>query len=208
MLAACSSPPTPATKPSPATSTTPATSPTPATPVITTPTPEPPPAPRPSTAGWKSFEEGDLVGFKDAQGKVVLTPRFQVAQEFSAGGMACGADKDGWVCIDGNGAPLVRPFIFDNGPDEFSEGLARFIEADKFGFFDETGAKVIPARFSFAQPFADGRAAFCDGCTKRCEDGGEHCSMIGGKWGAIDRTGAVVVPATSDTAEGVPAATR
>ncbi len=201
MLAACSPPAAPATKPTPVVSTTPAPV-TPPAPVVAPPatptTPEPPPPPRPSTAGWKSFEDGDLVGFKDAQGKVVLSPRFQVAQEFTPSGMACGADKDGWVCIDGNGTPLVRPFLFDNGPDEFSEGLARFVEAEKFGFFDESGSKKIPARYSFALPFADDRAAFCDGCTRRCEAGGEHCSMTGGKWGLIDKTGAEIVPASFD----------
>lgn len=190
MLAACSSPAAPAAKPTVAVSNTPAPAPTIA---------EPPPAQlRPSTAGWKSFEDGELVGFKDAQGKVVLSPRFQVAQEFTPGGMACGADKDGWVCIDGNGTPLLRPFLYDNGPDEFSEGLARFVEAEKIGFFDESGSKKIPARYSFALPFADDRAAFCDGCTRRCEEGGEHCSMTGGKWGLIDKTGAEIVAASFD----------
>lgn len=219
MLAACSPPAAPATRPTPAASTTPATTPVasstpaatptptapPATPAITK-LPEPtPPPPRPSTAGWTSFEDGDLVGFKDAQGKVVLSPRFAVAQEFTAGGMACGADNSGWLCIDGNGTELLRPFVFDNGPDEFSEGLARFVEADKFGFFDAAGDKKIPARFSFALPFAGERAAFCDGCTKQCEAGGEHCSMSGGKWGQIDKSGAVVVPATFASAEAIAA---
>lgn len=195
MLAACSPPAAPAAKPAPAASNTPAPAPPTAPP--TAPVIAPPPAPA-STAGWKSFEDGDLVGFKDAQGKVVLSPRFQVAQEFTPGGMACGADKDGWVCIDGQGTPLLRPFIFDNGPDEFSEGLARFVEAEKIGFFDQAGIKKIPARYSFALPFTDDRAAFCDGCTRRCEEGGEHCSMTGGKWGLIDRTGAEVVAASFD----------
>lgn len=202
IFAACSPPAAPAPEPAagskpPAAVLSPAATPTPAA----APTPDPAtPAikPRPSTAGWKSFEDGDLVGFKDAQGKVVLAPRYPIAQEFTPGGMACVVDGDGWVCIDGNGAPLLRPFIFDNGPDEFSEGLARFVEADKFGFFDDTGHKQIPARFSFALPFADQRAAFCDGCTRRCEAGGEHCSMSGGKWGLIDRTGTVIAAATFD----------
>lgn len=198
ILAACSPPAAPAAKPV-------AEAKPPATTTIAPPAAVDAPAaiapsaavkPRPATAGWKSFEDGDLVGFKDAQGKVVLAARYQVAQEFTPGGMACVVDGDGWVCIDGNGAPLVRPFIFDNGPDEFAEGLARFVEAEKVGFFDDTGAKQIPARFSFALPFADGRAAFCDGCVRRCD--GEHCSMSGGKWGLIDKTGAEIAAATFD----------
>lgn len=199
MFAGCSPPAAPAAKPAVAVSPAPTVAPVaapsvpaaPAQPVIAAPA-------RPSTVGWKSFEDGELVGFKDAQGKVVVPPRFQVAQEFSAGGMACGADKDGWVCIDGNGTTLLRPFLFDNGPDEFSEGLARFVDGEKIGFFDAAGNKKIPARYSFARPFAGERAAFCDGCTRRCEAGGEHCSMVGGKWGLLDKTGAEVVPASFD----------
>nr|WP_293184366.1 WG repeat-containing protein [Nannocystis sp.] len=199
MLAACSPPAAPATKPAPAASDTPVVAqPTGTSPTVAIPTASSPTPPRPATAGWKSFDEGGLVGFKDAQGKVALSPRFATVQEFSPGGMACGADKDGWVCIDGNGTPLLRPFVFDNGPDQFSEGLARFVEAGKLGFFDETGFKKIPARFSFARPFAGNRAAFCDGCTRRCEAEGEHCDMVGGKWGLIDKTGAEIVAPTFD----------
>lgn len=154
--------------------------------------------PRPATAGWRSFADGERFGFKDAQGQVVLAPRYVLAQEFTPGGLACVVDHDGWVCIDGHGAPQLRPFIVDNGPDEFAEGLARFVEGEQVGFFDEAGRKQIPARFSFARPFADGRAAFCAGCTRHCEADGEHCGMRGGKWGLIDRNGAEIVAASFD----------
>jgi len=195
ILAACAPPEPPAAKPVAVVSPTP-----PAPPVANAPAPATDPAPavkpRPSTEGWKSFEDGDLVGFKDAQGKVVLAPRYAIAQEFTPGGMACVVEGDGWVCIDGNGTPLLRPFIYDNAPDEFSEGLARFVEADKIGFFDNSGHKQIPARFSFAMPFNAQRAAFCDGCTRQCE--GEYCSMSGGKWGLIDPIGTEIAAATFD----------
>lgn len=184
--------PTPASPPTPATTVaaktvTPAT---PATPVVPA---TPAVAARPDTAGWTSFEENDRFGFKDAKGAVVLPARYEVVQEFTPGGLACVVDGGAWVCIDGRGAEVVRPFIFDNGPDGFAEGLARFVEGDKVGFFDESGARVIPARLDFARGFAGGRAAFCAGCTRKCEADGEHCGMVGGKWGLIDRTGKEVV---------------
>lgn len=186
--------PTPASPPAPVTPATPvaAKTATPATPV-TPATPAVAAAPRPDTAGWTSFEEKDRFGFKDAKGQVVLPARYEVVQEFTPGGVACVVDGGAWVCIDGRGAEVVRPFIFDNGPDGFAEGLARFVEGDKLGFFDESGARVIPARLDFARGFAGGRAAFCAGCTRKCEAGGEHCDMVGGKWGLIDKTGKEVV---------------
>lgn len=185
--------PTPASAPTPATAPAPATAPTPE------PAPAlaalPPPAARPDTKGWVAFEAEDgNYGFKDSTGKVVLPPKYALAQDFTPGGIACVVEPAGqWICIDGTGAEVVRPYIFDNGPDYVSEGLARFVEGDKMGFYDDTGKKVIPARFAFVTPFQDERAAFCVGCTKQCD--GEHCSMVGGKWGLIDRTGAEVCPA-------------
>jgi hypothetical protein len=133
-----------------------------------------------------------LWGYRDARGAVVVAPRFTAAQEFSAHGTAAVADASGWRIIDRRGKVRVpRPYLLDNGPDPFEEGLARFMEAGRVGFFDERGKVVIPARFAFAAPFAEGRAAFCEGCSERVE--GEHRSMQGGLWGYLDRKGKVVI---------------
>ncbi len=184
-LAACGGPPPAPVKPAP---------------VVAAPAPTPAPPARPNTAGWQSFADGERFGFKDARGQVVLPAKYELVQEFTAGGLACVVEGGAWVCIDGNGKPLVRPFIVDNGPDGFSEGLARFVDegnsgpdgsSGKLGFFDETGARTISARFVFVTPFASGRAAFCVDCKRQCE--AEHCSVVGGKWGLIDRTGTEVV---------------
>lgn len=175
--------------PEPAKPTTPAA---PAPPVAA-PAPTPPaPAPRPSTAGWQMFEgPGGTYGFKDGAGKVTLEPRYAMAEEFGPAGVACVVDDKGWACIDGAGAVVLRPYVFDNGPDPVQDGLARFVDGEKIGFRDEKFERVIPARLDFAEPFADGRAPFCAGCTRTCD--GEHCSMTGGKWGLLDKTGAEVV---------------
>ncbi len=131
-------------------------------------------------------------GYRDARGAVVVAPRFTVAQEFSPGGIAAVADAAGWRIIDRRGKVLIRqPYLVDNGPDPFEQGLARFREGGRVGFFDERGTVVIPARFDFVTPFSEGRAAFCEGCRERAE--GEHRSVQGGRWGFIDRKGAVVV---------------
>ena len=137
------------------------------------------------------FEDGGLHGYRDASGAVVIPARYALAGPF-ADGMAAVANAEGWAYIDTEGEVLVRPFVFDNGPDPFSEGLARFVEDGRYGFFDVRGAVVIPATFDWVEPFAGGTAAFCTGCTKVMY--GENWSMEGGEWGHIDRTGAVIAP--------------
>jgi hypothetical protein len=90
----------------------------------------------------------------------------------------------------------VRPFLVDNGPDDFQEGLARFQEGGRFGYFDERGRIVIQPQFDFSASFCGGRAAFCFGCLKTMD--GEYSRYTGGKWGFIDREGRMVIPAQFD----------
>jgi hypothetical protein len=83
---------------------------------------------------------------------------------------------------------------FDNGPDDFVEGLARSIRDGKVGFVDEHLELVAPREWDFAFPFADGVARVCTGCTIRRQEGEEHSEVVGGQWGYIDQHGRVVVP--------------
>lgn len=67
-------------------------------------------------------------------------------------------DKQGWIYVDRAQRPLLRPFIYDGGPDYFQEGLARFVENGKMGFHDDALKIIIPARYDFAFPFKNGQA--------------------------------------------------
>ncbi len=140
-----------------------------------------------------------LWGYRNPRGAVVIAPRFSVAQDFSNRGIAAVADESGWKYINRQGKTIIRPYLLDNGPDPFREGLARFREAGKVGFFDERGKVVIGARFAFAAPFSEGRAVFCQGCREQEE--GEHRSIQGGLWGFIDRKGRIVITPRFDKAE-------
>jgi hypothetical protein len=145
------------------------------------------------------FEENGLWGYTDAGGKVVITPRFLLAEEFSPKGIAPVVDDDGWAYINAKGKVVIRPFVVDNGPDYFSEGLARFRREGKLGFFNERGRVVIPPKYDFAAPFSEGFAAFCAGCKE--EPAGEHHIVKGGKWGFINRKGEIVIPPKFDEVE-------
>jgi len=138
--------------------------------------------------GFSLFEKQGKWGYKDGQGRVVIDARFHAAQDFLRGGIAAVVDERGWAYIDQKGCVLIRPFVFDNGPDYFQEGLARFTLDRKFGFFDDHGQVVISPRFDFAFPFYEGLAVACMGC--RIQSQGEHHTVEGGAWGYIDHKGA------------------
>lgn len=138
-----------------------------------------------------TFQENEKWGFKDEKGTVMIKTQFIIAHNFLSTGIVAVVDSIGWAYINTEGNVVIRPFIYDNGPDYFSEGFARFTSDDKFGFFDETGQIIIEPQFDFVFPFSEGLSAICMGCKKRKED--EHRVVEGGKWGYIDTQGEVII---------------
>ena len=145
------------------------------------------------------MERDGLWGYVNEGGRFVIEPTYLMAMDFTEGGIAAVVDEEGWVYINQRGEHLIRPFIFDNGPDYFHEGLARFIKNNKAGFFDIHGIVVIEPAFDFASPFSEGFAVVCMGCRRR--EVGEHFTVEGGRYGFIDRTGSIVIPIVYDFAD-------
>ncbi len=135
----------------------------------------------------QSDSDGGRYGYRDKGGEVVIPAGFMMAEPFSQGGIAAVVHDGRWIVIDRYGEPLLQPFVVDNGPDPFSEGLARFVSGGRFGYFDIEGRVVISPRYDYARPFVDGRAEVCLGCVRRID--GEHLSYVGGRWGVVDRSG-------------------
>lgn len=135
-------------------------------------------------------EEKELFGFVNDDGEWVIEPQYHFAYEFFPTGIAAVVDDSGWVYIDTSGEKILRPFIFDNGPDYFVEGFARYVCNDKIGFFDSTGTIVIKAEYDFARPFSSGVAAVCIGGESVSD--GEHSIWEGGVWKFIDTEGNIV----------------
>ena len=139
-------------------------------------------------------------GFKDTSGQMVIPPQYAAVFEDSfvndiAFVVENKYEKDderhGIIAIDKNNKMILKPFIFDNGPDYIQEGLFRFVEKGLMGFADVNGKKVIPAKYTFVEAFQEGFAAFCEGCKKETID--EHWRMVGGKWGFMDKNGKVII---------------
>jgi len=92
-----------------------------------------------------------------------------------------------WVNGEGRGRPVMT---YDNGPDYFSEGLARTRQNGKIGYFDRSLKIVIAPQYDFGFPFNGAVAVVCNGCAEHTD--GEHKMRVGGVWGAINRQGVVV----------------
>lgn len=140
---------------------------------------------------FEAFEDeaAGLWGYRDADGNVAIEPRYKIAGDFS-GPIAGVVDGQGWAIINAQGTVLLRPFVFDNGPDEFAGGLARFVDAKgRMGYYNPRGEIVIPAEFDFAEPFANGSAIVCMGCKLQSDRDEHHKVVVGGEWGRIDPSG-------------------
>ena len=137
-------------------------------------------------------EASDLHGYLQCDGSPGLPARYLFAEDFTPGGIAAVMDKTGWYYIDRQGKFIVRPMMYDNGPDYFVEGLSRFIQDGKTGFIDEAGQVVVPAVHDFAFPFKDGEAEVGQDCHTLREH--EHSIVACKTWAMIKRP---AVPATS-----------
>lgn len=78
----------------------------------------------------------------------------------------------------------------DNGP------LFPAVKEGKYGFINIHGQFVIPPSFTAARAFSEGLAAVYVGGESYLEsfNGSQYIEHERGKWGYIDRTGAIVIP--------------
>ncbi|WP_420238247.1 WG repeat-containing protein [Telmatobacter bradus] len=156
--------------------------------------------------GLARFERDGKWGYLNSTGAVVIQPQFPWAEDFREGmarvqvtGSALGYDGR-WGFVDKTGkvaiAPIYKRMMTDDGDDAaFHDGLVK-IEVDSksgfplTGYIDKTGKVIIPAHFTFAEPFSDGIAAVTE------SDAGNTV------WGYIDHTGKWAIPPQFDWANG------
>ncbi|WP_419488361.1 WG repeat-containing protein [Chryseobacterium bernardetii] len=150
-----------------------------------------------------------LVGVKNQKGEIVIPAQFKIYSDLKDGEVVEGEtilfdgnktggnqEKNAWGYVyDRKGNFLYQPFMYDNGPDYFVEGLRRFVKNGKIGFVDRNGKVIIEPKHDFVDYFNYGYASFCDGCDWEKTDD-EHKSIVGGKWGMINTKGETVQPLT------------
>jgi hypothetical protein len=95
--------------------------------------------------GWVGFSEGltpvkvgNVWGYIDQSGKLVINPQFEEAQSFSEG-LAAIKLGDRWGYIDKSGKIIINPQYGE--AEDFSNGLA-FIPDQQGGYIDRTGRFV------------------------------------------------------------------
>lgn len=80
---------------------------------------------------------------------------------------------------------------------ELSDGVLRhFSEGDKWGFVNQNGKVIVPARYTAVGYFHEGLALVCEGGTLQPEIGSMYYSpsqVEGGKWGLVNDQGIVVI---------------
>jgi hypothetical protein len=159
-------------------------------------------------------------GYVDRNGKIVIAPRYQTVGDFS-GGMASVSVSGKFGFINKEGKVVVDP-EYDR-VSSFSEGLAVVeVRPKKSVVIDATGKEVpnfepykadlagfheglvlahtceegVPVFLDTAGKVAIRLARDTDGFLTQCEPFSDGLAAVGikGKWGFIDKTGAMVIP--------------
>jgi hypothetical protein len=158
-------------------------------------------------------------GYINAEGRVVVEPRYWEAEDFSEG-LAAVAVGDRWGYIDKEGRTVLGPKWV--AAQNFSEGLAA-VNEDGVGwvFIDKTGATVFKAPYDAPGQFSEGLASvvidadtqgFIDRMGRLIYKGevkpgtkfSEGLAPVpsGGRWGYIDRSGRFAIEPAYDWAGG------
>jgi tetratricopeptide (TPR) repeat protein len=130
-------------------------------------------------------ESTELWGFTDADGETLVEAKYADIQPFRDGAAwVRRPDFETWELIDVAGATLIPPTAGYLGVSSFSGGLAWVSRDGNGGWIavDKTNNVTISTGFEDVRPFRRGLAAV----------------RRGGRWGAVDGVGRVVVPFTFD----------
>ena len=126
-------------------------------------------------------EQSGLWGFADEDGETCIAARYVDVQPFRDG--VAWVQRPGyrsWELIDETGEALIRTRSGYTAVSSFSDGLAWVCRNESGAWIavDKTDTVAIPAGFEDVRPFRRGMAAV----------------RRGGRWGAVDAAGRVVVP--------------
>ena len=108
---------------------------------------------KPQETRWLfPFEDANYkTGYMDAEGKVVIEPRFDDGRAFSDGTATVFIDgKAGMIDITGK---LIVETIYDE-IYSMREGMARVFGPEKGGFIDKAGRLAVPLRYDRVRDFS------------------------------------------------------
>jgi len=133
-------------------------------------------------------------------GRITFNPALLRQLEYGADGLGAVALDGGWAWVRADGAS-AQVITFDNGPDDFVDGLARGRRPDgSMVYIDKRLDVALATPYTWIEPFIGGTAVVCSRCRFEPDASGEHHQVVGGEWGAIDRAGKLVLPWRADAA--------
>ncbi|WP_379150675.1 WG repeat-containing protein [Paenibacillus sp. sgz5001063] len=130
---------------------------------------------------------GTLWGYINNEGRTVIEPRYDYAEEFQPNGLAIVQRKNGSGLIDSTGKEKVKPVYSFIAP--FSEGRAVVSDAKGYTLIDEKGKEVTSARADYLNSLHEGRALFS-----------RQSNTGTAKYGYWDAQGKEVLPAVYEDA--------
>lgn len=126
--------------------------------------------------------------------RLVIASAVMADLAFDEHGLAPLATANAWRWVNraGHSVPVLT---YDNGADDFVEGLTRGPDAQgNIVFYDRNLDPVIRTPYRWAEPFEQGVTLVCADCVPERVAGGEHMTMVGKQWAAIGRDGRLVTP--------------
>lgn len=104
----------------------------------------------------KNTKEGNLYGYIDETGKMIIEPKFTTAYDFNNWGFAVIEENNKWGLINTKGEYKIMP-IYDYISD-FIEKTASFNKEEIMGAIDEKGDIITKRNYNFVGNFNEGRA--------------------------------------------------
>lgn len=133
------------------------------------------------------LKEGTRWGYINNEGRTIIEPRYDYAEDFQENGLAIVQRKNGSGLIDSAGRERVKPVYSFIAP--FAEGRAVVSDAKGYTFIDERGKEVTSARYDYLNSLHEGRALF-----SRQNTSGTS------RYGYLDAQGKEVLPAIYEDA--------
>jgi hypothetical protein len=140
-----------------------------------------PAAPRKSSPDLFAYDFGSAWGFVDREGKLMIRPRFDTADQFSEG-LAHVSECGRHGFIGWQGEYIIHPHY--TNARNFSEGLAAVVFSMKWGYIDLHDRYAVTPLYDDCGDFSEGIAAV----------------LWRGRWGYIDKTGKFAISPRFDEA--------
>jgi hypothetical protein len=107
-------------------------------------------------------------------------------------------DNSSIVGINRQEQVIFDAYIFDNGPDFYSDGLFRIRRNGKIGFANKQGEIIIEPKYECAFPFENNQSKVSLNCEFVKDEIG-HISMVSNEWFYIDKNDNKIISDDNNT---------